>query len=67
MKLYRDFPMPAFSGPLKNRRFRVGVYSLNLTNHSNPRDVFNNIASPVYGHFVGFQHRTNGLLIDIVR
>ena len=67
MKIYRDFHLPAFAGRLKDRRFRLGVYSLNITNHSNPHDVFNNIASPVFGHFVGFQHRVNGLLIDLVK
>ena len=67
MKLYRDFKLPAFAGRLKDRRFRIGIYSLNLTNHLNPHDVFNNVTSPVFGHFVGFQHRVNGMLIDIVK
>jgi hypothetical protein len=67
MKLYRDFKLPAFAGRIKDHRFRIGVYSLNLTNHLNPHDVFNNMASPVFGHFVGFQHRVNGMLIDIVK
>ena len=67
MKLFRDFNLPHFAGPLKDRRFRIGVYSLNLTNHLNPHDVFNNIDSPVFGHFVGFQHRVEGFLIDFVK
>jgi len=67
MKVYRDFHLPAFVGRLKDRRLRLGVYSLNLTNHSNPHDVFNNIANPEFGHFAGFQHRVNGLLIDLVK
>jgi hypothetical protein len=67
LKIYRDFQLPAFVGRLKNRRFRIGVYSLNVTNHLNPHDVFNNVASPDFGEFVGFQHRVNGLLIDLVK
>jgi hypothetical protein len=67
MKIYKDFPLPAFVGRLKDRRLRFGVYSLNLTDHSNPHDVFNNVASPEFGQFVGFQHRVNGLLIDLVK
>ena len=67
MKVYKDFKLPAFVGRIKDHRLRLGVYSLNITNHSNPHDVYNNVASPVFGHFVGFQHRVNGLLIDIVK
>ena len=67
MKIYRDFKIPAFIGRLKDHRFRIGVYALNLTNHENPRDVFNNVASPVFGHFVGFQHRVTGMLIDVLK
>lgn len=62
-----DFKLPAFAGRLKDHRFRIGIYSLNVTNHLNPHDVFNNVASPVFGHFVGFQHRVSGMLIDIVK
>jgi hypothetical protein len=67
MKIYRDFRLPAFVGRMKDHRFRIGVYSLNLTNHLNPHDVFNNVASREFGQFVGFQHRVNGLLIDLVK
>jgi len=67
VKLYRDFKLPAFAGRIKDHRLRLGIYSLNLTNHLNPHDVYNNVTSPVFGHFVGFQHRVNGMLIDIVK
>ncbi len=33
----------------KTRRARVGVQVFNLTNHFNPRDVQNNVASPAFG------------------
>ena len=67
MKVYRDFKLPAFAARLKDHRLRIGVYSLDVTNRQNPRDVYNNIASPVFGHLVGFQHRVTGMLIDIVK
>ena len=67
LKIYREFPLHLpFLGNLKSRKLRFGVYSLNLTNHSNPLQVYNNVTSPYFGHFVGFQHRVNGFLIDIV-
>ena len=67
VKFYRDFNLPAFVGRFRDHRLRIGVYSLNVTNHLNPHDVFNNVISPVFGHFVGFQHRVNGVLLDIVK
>jgi hypothetical protein len=67
MKLFRDFNLTRFSGPLKDRRFRIGVYSLNLTNHLNPHDVVNNVDSTIFGHPLGFQHRVDGFLIDLVK
>jgi hypothetical protein len=67
LKIYREFPLHLpFLGNLKSRKLRFGVYSLNLTNHSNPLQVYNNVTSPYFGHFVGFQHRVNGFVIDIV-
>ncbi len=35
----------------KLRRARIGVQVFNLTNHFNPQDVQNNLASPAYGEF----------------
>jgi hypothetical protein len=67
IKVYREMQFPfSFLGPMKHRKFRLGFYSLNLTNHLNPRDVYNNIASPYFGDFAGFQHRVNGMVIDVV-
>ena len=51
---------------MKSRKLRLGVYSINLTNHRNTLDVYNNVSSPYFGHFVGFQHRLNGFVIDVV-
>src|SRR5207302_2038369 len=66
-KLYRELQLRVpFLGSLKSRKLRLGVYSINLTNHSNALDVYNNVSSPYFGHFVGFQHRVNGFVIDVV-
>jgi hypothetical protein len=50
---------------LKNHKARGSFLVYNLTNHSNARDVYNNVASPLFGHFVGFQHRLYDLRLDI--
>jgi hypothetical protein len=67
IKVYREFQFQfSFLGRVKNLKFRFGFYSLNVTNHSNPHDVYNNITSAYFGDFAGFYHRVNGLVIDIV-
>jgi hypothetical protein len=72
LKVYREFQigslplMGGLKGGIKERKLRFGVYTLNLTNHSNPLEVYNNVTSPNFGHFVGFQHRVNGLVVDVV-
>ena len=65
MKLSKEFHLP-FVPWMKKHKFRGGVYVVNFTDHTNPRDVFNNVASANFGHFVGFQQRTFGAIIDIV-
>lgn len=64
LKVYRTFKLPVPF--LQNRKIRLGLYSLNLTNHSNPHDVYNNTASQYFGDFAGFRHRVNGFVIDVV-
>lgn len=67
LKAYREFPLHLpFLGNMKNRKLRLGIYSVNLTNHSNALEVYNNVTSPYFGHFVGFQKRVNGFVIDVV-
>ncbi len=67
LKVYREFQLRLpFLGTIKNRKIRIGVYSINLTDHSNPLEVYNNVTSPVFGHFVGFQHQVDGMVIDMV-
>jgi len=68
LKVYREFQLRLpFLGRKKMPKIRFGLYSMNLTNHSNALDVYNNITSPVFGHFVGFQHRVNGFVLDAVK
>ena len=65
LKLSKDFRLPLIPW-LKNHKLRGAIAVYNLTNHANPRDVFANIASPFFGHFVGFQHRSYETWFDIV-
>jgi Carboxypeptidase regulatory-like domain/TonB dependent receptor len=66
-RIYREFPlvMP-FIGRSNKKKFRFGVYSLDLTNRLNPHDVFSNVTSPLFGQFAGFHRRIDGLVIEIV-
>lgn len=67
LKVYREFGLHLpFLGKAKTHKFRFGLYSINLTNHANALAVYDNVASPVFGHFVGFQHRVNGFVLDAV-
>jgi hypothetical protein len=67
MKLYRQFRVP-FLGNRggKVHHVRLGVYTLNVTNHGNFNAVYNNVASPNFGQFVGFLYRHEGAVIDFV-
>ncbi|HEV2233571.1 MAG TPA: hypothetical protein VGV68_09235, partial [Terriglobia bacterium] len=65
IKLSKDFSLPLTSW-LKNHKFRGAVHIYNITNHYNPLDVFSNVTSPNFGHFVGLQHRLFDASIDIV-
>lgn len=64
LKLTKDFRIP-FLPWFKNHKLEGAFAIFNLTDHANPRDVFNNVASPYFGHFVGFQHRFFDAYIDL--
>lgn len=64
MKLGKEFHLPL--PYLKHHLMRGSLTVFNLSNHSNPRDVFNNASSPNYGHFVGDQHRFLDSSLDII-
>jgi hypothetical protein len=67
LKAYRTFRIPFWKGKNgKDHHFRLGAYSLNVTNHGNFSTVYNNVASPDYGNFVGFLYRHEGMTLDFV-
>jgi hypothetical protein len=65
LKLSRDFHIPWLPW-VRNHRFRGALAIYNITDHTNPRDVYNNVASPYFGHFVGLQHRVFDTFLDVV-
>lgn len=65
LKLAKDFKVP-FIPWLRNHKLRAAIAIFNLTDHTNPRDVYNNTTSPFFGQFVGFQHRFYDAYLDIV-
>jgi hypothetical protein len=65
LKVTKDLRI-SFLPWLSSHKVRVGLTVFNLTNHSNPRDVYNNIASPLFGQVAGFQHRFFDASFDIL-
>lgn len=66
-KAYRQFRIPFLKAKGgKEHHFRLGAYSLNLTNHGNFSTVYNNVASPNFGRFTGFLYRHEGMTLDFV-
>ena len=62
---YRDFHLHLpFMERGSRHKVRVGLYSINLTNHGNFRDVYNSVTSPFFGEFTGFQRRVNGFILS---
>lgn len=57
LEMYKEFRI-SFLPWVRNHTLRGIMRVYNVTNHYNPRDVYNNIASPYFGHLVGFQHRS---------
>jgi hypothetical protein len=65
LKLSKDFRIP-FLPWVRNHRLRGALGTYNITNHLNPRDVYNNITSPYFGHLAGPQHRMFDTFLDVV-
>jgi hypothetical protein len=64
-EVYRDFRLHLpFTEHGSRHKVRVGLYSINLTNHGNFHDVYNNEASPFLGRFTGFQRRVDGFILS---
>jgi hypothetical protein len=51
LQVTKGFAVPKFVPRIGGRRMRVGAAVLNTTNHFNPSEVQNNIASPRLGQF----------------
>ena len=51
LQVTKGFAIPKFVPRIGGRRTRIGLAVLNTTNHFNPSDVQNNIASPRRGQF----------------
>jgi hypothetical protein len=67
LKAYRTFRIPIWKGKNgKDHHFRLGAYSLNVTNHGNFSTVYSNVTSPYYGKFAGFLYRHEGMTLDFV-
>jgi hypothetical protein len=56
LEMYKEFRI-RFIPWVRNHTLRGILRVYNVTNHENPRDVYNNVTSPYFGHFAGFQHR----------
>ncbi|MGO8816559.1 MAG: carboxypeptidase regulatory-like domain-containing protein [Terriglobia bacterium] len=65
LKLGKDFRIP-FLPWVRKHTLRGAIGAYNVTNHLNPRDVYNNVTSPYFGHVAGPQHRTYEPFIDFV-
>ncbi len=65
LKLSKDFRIK-FIPWVRDHTVRGSVTIYNVTNHLNPRDVYNNITSPNFGHFAGPQHRFFDPIVDLV-
>jgi hypothetical protein len=65
LQLTKDMRVP-FIPWLNKHKVRGALQIFNITNHSNPRDVYANVASPYFGRFAGFQHRLFEASLDIV-
>ena len=68
VKLSREFTVHLpFKENAKRKKISIGVFSLDVTNRFNPRDVFNNVTAtaPLFGQFDGFQRRLTGVIINL--
>jgi hypothetical protein len=63
-QVYRDFRIPLKH--IGTRKVRLGLYMINLTKHGNFNEVYNNITSPQFGEFTGFQRQQTAFLLSVV-
>jgi hypothetical protein len=65
LRLSKDFRIK-FLPWVRNHTIRGSLGIYNVTNHLNPRDVYNNVTSPNFGHWAGPQHRFLDPVVDMV-
>ncbi len=63
-KVWKMFPLPRWLPWGGGFKLRWGIGVRNLTDTRDPRDVYNNITSPNFAHFVGYQHRVIEINVD---
>ncbi len=67
LKISKDFHLPFLHMSFfKKHKFRGALQIYDITNHQNPVDVYNNVASPYYAGFTGFQHLTFDTYFDLI-
>jgi hypothetical protein len=64
-QVYRDFRVPPWVH-LGSRKIHLGFYVINLTNHGNFSEVYNNVTSPNFGRFTEFERRQTAFLLSVV-
>jgi hypothetical protein len=64
-QVYRDFRIPLVRNS-GSRKIRLGLYMINLTNHGNFSQVYNNVTSPQFGQFTGFERQKTAFLLSVV-
>jgi hypothetical protein len=64
-QVYRDFRTPPWLH-LGSRKIHFGFYVINLTNHGNFSQVYNNVTSPNFGRFTEFERRQTAFLLSVV-
>lgn len=64
-RVYKDFPLPFHIH--RGHKFRLGIYSIDTTGRHNPTAVYNNITSPLFEQFTGFNKRVNGIVIEFAQ
>lgn len=64
--LSKDFHLRLLPAFITKHLFRTELRIFNITNYSNPRDIYNNVSSPLFGHLEGFQHRFIDVSLDVV-
>ncbi len=64
LRINKDFTLQQWIA--KGHKFRIGFFVYNVFDHQNPRNVYNNVTSPYFNHFVGILHRSYNVSFDIV-